>query len=190
MPQFILCFISFHFMPFLFGDAITKPLVGLVKFGTFATLNTLLTIETFMTFMTFVQWWGDLTWPKKPLRCCDIWDTNYNTDNWEPEFMTIFVTWQLIVTLDSIRNSCIPNMIFAWYLIWFHLISFDICMIFASLTQFKISATTFLCLTHSKLTFKNIVKILCLVKNMLYLCSFCYSLPKCARFVIHYFVIL
>ena len=43
---------------------------------------------------------------------------------------------------------------------------------FASLTQFKISSTTFLFLTHSKLTFKNIVKILCLVKNMLYLCSF------------------
>ena len=106
MPQFILCFIWFHFMPFLFGDAITKPLVGLVKFGTFATLNTILTIETFMTFMTFVQWWGDLTWPKKSLRCCDIWDTDYNTDNWEPEFMTIFVIWQLIVTLDSIRNSC------------------------------------------------------------------------------------
>ena len=36
----------------------------------------------------------------------DIWDTDYNTDNWEPEFMTIFVIWQLIVTLDSIRNSC------------------------------------------------------------------------------------
>ena len=52
------------------------------------------------------EWWGDLTWPKKTLRCCDIWDTDYNTDNWEPEFMTIFVTWQLIVTLDSIRNSC------------------------------------------------------------------------------------
>ena len=33
---------------------------------------------------------------------CDIWDT----DNWEPELMTIFVTWQLIVTLDSICNSC------------------------------------------------------------------------------------
>ena len=40
------------------------------------------------------EWWGDLTWPKKSLRCCDIWDTNYNTDNWEPEIMTIFVTWQ------------------------------------------------------------------------------------------------
>ena len=52
------------------------------------------------------EWWGDLTWPKKTLRCCDIWDTDYNTDNWEPEFMTIFVFWQLIVTLDSIRNSC------------------------------------------------------------------------------------
>ena len=37
---------------------------------------------------------------------CDIWDTDYNSDNWEPEFMTIFGTWQLIVTLDSIRNSC------------------------------------------------------------------------------------
>ena len=40
------------------------------------------------------------------LMTCDIWDTDYNTDNWEPGFMTIFVTWQLIVTLDSIRNSC------------------------------------------------------------------------------------
>ena len=37
---------------------------------------------------------------------CDIWDTDYNTGNWEPGFITIFVTWQLIVTLDSIRNSC------------------------------------------------------------------------------------
>ena len=35
-----------------------------------------------------------------------IWDTDYNSDNWEPEFMTIIVTWQLIVTLDIIRNSC------------------------------------------------------------------------------------
>ena len=31
------------------------------------------------------------------------WD---NSDNWETEFMTIFVAWQLRVTLDSIRNSC------------------------------------------------------------------------------------
>ena len=57
-----------------------------------------------------------LTIEKTILETCDIWDTDYNSDNWEPEFMTIFVTWQLIVTLDSIRNSCIPNMIFAWYL--------------------------------------------------------------------------
>ena len=40
------------------------------------------------------------------LGTCDIWDTNYNTENWEPGLMKIFVTWQLIVTLDSIRNSC------------------------------------------------------------------------------------
>ena len=31
----------------------------------------------------------------------DIWDTDYNSDNWEPEFMTIYVTWHLRVTLDS-----------------------------------------------------------------------------------------
>ena len=49
---------------------------------------------------------ASLTIEKTILETCDIWDTNYNSDNWEPEFMTIFVTWQLIVTLDSIRNSC------------------------------------------------------------------------------------
>ena len=42
----------------------------------------------------------------KVLETCDIWDTDYSSDNWEPEFMTIFGTWQLIVTLDSIRISC------------------------------------------------------------------------------------
>ena len=39
-------------------------------------------------------------------KTCDIWDTDYKTDNWEPGLITIFVIWQLIVTLDSIRNSC------------------------------------------------------------------------------------
>ena len=33
---------------------------------------------------------------------CDIWDTDYSSDNWEPEFMKIFVTWQLRVTLDNV----------------------------------------------------------------------------------------
>ena len=65
-----------------------------------------------------------MTWPKKDnekdkdkdndkdkyikraiLVTCDIWDTDYIPDNWEPEFMTIN-TWQLRVTRDSIRNSC------------------------------------------------------------------------------------
>ena len=32
-----------------------------------------------------------------------LWETDYN---WELYFMTIFVTWQLRMTLDSIRNSC------------------------------------------------------------------------------------
>ena len=37
---------------------------------------------------------------------CDIWDTDYNSYNWESEFMTISVTWQSRVTVDSIHNSC------------------------------------------------------------------------------------
>ena len=35
---------------------------------------------------------------------CDILDTDYSADNWEPGFANN--TWQLIVTLDSIRNAC------------------------------------------------------------------------------------
>ena len=37
---------------------------------------------------------------------CYNWDTDYNSFNWEPDFMTIFVTWQSWVTVDSIRSSC------------------------------------------------------------------------------------
>ena len=37
---------------------------------------------------------------------CDIWDTDFISDNWGPEFLTTCVTWQLRVTLDRIRNSC------------------------------------------------------------------------------------
>ena len=78
------------------------------------------------------EWWRDMTRPKRETitmtntetktmsktkifreylqraipETCEIWDTDYNFDNWEPGFMTICVTWQLRVTLDSIRNSC------------------------------------------------------------------------------------
>ena len=52
------------------------------------------------------NFWWQFFWTYFQLVTCDIWDTDYNTDNWETGFMTIFVTWQLIVTLDSIRNSC------------------------------------------------------------------------------------
>ena len=47
-----------------------------------------------------------LTIFKTILQTCDNWDTDYNSYNWEPEFMTIFFTWQSRVTVDSIRNSC------------------------------------------------------------------------------------
>ena len=54
----------------------------------------------------FDNWDNWDNFEKTVLETCDIWDTDYSSDNWEPEIMTIFVTWQLIVTLDSIRNSC------------------------------------------------------------------------------------
>ena len=61
------------------------------------------------------EWWGDMCWQFwQFLHCWTIltmtmiilWDIDYNSDNWKPDFMTIFVTWQLRVTLDSICNSC------------------------------------------------------------------------------------
>ena len=62
-------------------------------------------LEDFQIFRKFSDFWKIFRFLNNP-RTCDIWDTDYNSDNWEPEFMTIFVIWQLIVTLDSIRNSC------------------------------------------------------------------------------------
>ena len=50
---------------------------------------------------------------KTILQTCDNWDTDYNSYNWESEFITIFLTWQLGVTVDSIRNSCD---VFSFYL--------------------------------------------------------------------------
>ena len=36
----------------------------------------------------------------------ESWGTDFYSDKREHELMTIFVSWQLRVTLDSIRNSC------------------------------------------------------------------------------------
>jgi len=68
------------------------------NFDNFWQLTTIFTIQTIA--------FAILTIEKIILETCDIWDTDYNSDNWGPEFMTIFVIWQFIVTLDSIRNSC------------------------------------------------------------------------------------
>ena len=64
---------------------------------------------TILTIKKFV-----LTIEKTILETCDIWDTDYNSDNREPELKEIFVTWQLIVTLDSIRNSCDVFISLSW----------------------------------------------------------------------------
>ena len=74
-------------------------------------MGSLLTIfDNFGNFWQFLilfdNWDNWDNFEKTILQTCDIWDTGYSSDNWEPEFMTIFGTWHLIVTLDSIRNSC------------------------------------------------------------------------------------
>ena len=62
-------------------------------------------LEDFQIFGRFSDFWKIFRFLDNP-RTFDIWDTVCNSDNWEPVFMTIFVIWQLSVTLDSIRNSC------------------------------------------------------------------------------------
>ena len=62
--------------------------------------------EKWFTVISFWPFVNHLLRHKTILQSCDNWDTDYNSYNWEPEFMTIFVTWQSRVTLDSIRNSC------------------------------------------------------------------------------------
>ena len=78
---------------------------------------------------------------------CDIWDTDNNSENWEPESMTIFVTWQLRVTLDSIRNSCDVYMHMMWWnlsLMW--LLAAHILKHSKPLTSGFVPSTFFSCL--------------------------------------------
>ena len=75
---------------------------------------------------------------KTILETCDIWDTDYNSDNWESESMTIFATWQLRVTLDSIHNSCDvfkASLYIAFYNGIQYLLSYDIPNNDKSLTE-------------------------------------------------------
>ena len=78
---------------------------------------------------------------KTILQTCDNWDTDYNSSNWEPEFMTIFVTWQSRVTLDSIRNSCdvFFDTVKVWrtYVRWIYIA--EIVLIKPNLTQIHFS---------------------------------------------------
>ena len=58
------------------------------------------------TWITYLPIWLP-TWPTYLTYLpCDIRDTDNNSNNRELHFMTIFVTRQLRVTVDSICNSC------------------------------------------------------------------------------------
>ena len=67
------------------------------------TFFTILTIDNnfhnpYNCFCHFVKWKKKQTWKFATFEL--------NSDNWESEFTATFVTWQLIVTIDGIRNSC------------------------------------------------------------------------------------
>ena len=57
---------------------------------------TIFAVPRIFTVLLVLQFWIILT----------MTIPDFNSDNQEPEVMTIFVTWQLRVTLESIRNSC------------------------------------------------------------------------------------
>ena len=57
------------------------------------------------------EWWENMIWSTKDKDNDSIVngndkDIDYVSGNWEYKSMTIIVTWQLRVTLDSIRHSC------------------------------------------------------------------------------------
>ena len=86
----------------IFGSSVSRGLSA--RTITFTILTFLDNFDNFTisfffvyNFYSFGNFWLDT---------CGLWDIAYNYDNREPEFTTSFVTWQLRVTLDSIRNSC------------------------------------------------------------------------------------
>ena len=55
-------------------------------------------------------------WQRHDMTCELAWYC-LDSDSWEPNFMTIvIVTWQLRVTLDSLRNSCDVLLVHFWFL--------------------------------------------------------------------------
>ena len=84
-------------------------------FWEFGQFGKMLTIFKIWTILSIFKFWKSLTifytfenfgqfWTKTILVIWIISDTDFNSDNWEPDFMTICVTCQLRVTLDSICN--------------------------------------------------------------------------------------
>ena len=65
-------------------------------------------LKTFLTFANSMYSPLPLTLTATKIiqKTCDIGDTHYSSNNWQAEYMTIFVTWHLSVTLNSMSNSC------------------------------------------------------------------------------------
>ena len=86
----------YNFLPMCWVLVILTCFANFWQFWQSLTIEKLLTVLIILTIMT-----------KTIPVTCDIWNTDYISDNWEPEFTTIYGnTWQLRVTLDSICNSC------------------------------------------------------------------------------------
>ena len=99
--QFFLQFLHFFF-------TILTIFVNFDNFDISGWFLTTLQLRQFLNFVWqfwhFLQLWIILTMTMIIQETCGLCDIDYNSDNWETEFMTISVTWQLRVTLDSIYS--------------------------------------------------------------------------------------
>ena len=72
-----------------------------------------------LTYLTYFTYFTYLTYLTYYRHSCDSWGTDYYSDNWEPEFMTVFVSRQLRATLTGQHSQflrCLYSLIirFSW----------------------------------------------------------------------------
>ena len=78
-------FLKTIFMTFFYDNFLWQFLKFFDNFGNFGQF--LIIFDNWDNWDNFWQFWKDSPWD------IDIWDTDYSSDNWKPEFMTIFVTF-------------------------------------------------------------------------------------------------
>ena len=76
------------------------------KFGQFWPFYIFYNFDKWQQFSQFIQLLLPFCQMKKHTWKFATFEPDFNSDNSESEFTATFVTWQFIVTMDGIRNSC------------------------------------------------------------------------------------